>query len=201
MSLHNLILRFLLRFAVIYGLLIVPWPGWNALYGQGFRAVGEAVFGRNDGQCVLYFEPHRQTQGLAAVDSRIVLGNPQQADSSGKGPAQLLSIDTRSIGWVPVATTAALILATPISWRRRALALLWGLLSIHAFILFSIWAYIWNESTNISLVTLTPFWKEVADGLQYTLVTQMGVSFSVPVLIWIVVVFRRHDVTGVRNPA
>ena len=54
--------------------------------------------------------------------------------------------------------------------------------------------YIWNESTTVSLVTLSPFWKEIADALEYTLVTQMGISFSIPVLVWIAVLFRRQDV-------
>ena len=35
---------------------------------------------------------------------------------------------------------------------------------------------------------------EIADALEYTLVTQMGISFSIPVLVWIAVLFRRQDV-------
>ncbi|HEV3063698.1 MAG TPA: hypothetical protein VGX93_00095 [Chthoniobacterales bacterium] len=37
-------------------------------------------------------------------------------------------------------------------------------------------------------------WKEIADALEYTLVMQMGISFSIPVLVWIAVLFRRQDV-------
>jgi hypothetical protein len=33
----------------------------------------------------------------------------------------------------------------------------------------------------------------MADDLEYTLITQMGVSFSMPVLIWIFVTFRLED--------
>jgi hypothetical protein len=42
-------------------------------------------------------------------------------------------------------------------------------------------------------MTLTPFWQAVIDNLDYTLLTQMGASFSVPVLIWILVTFRGED--------
>ena len=99
-----------------------------------------------------------------------------------------------ALGWLPTALTVALIVATPVPRRRRCWALLWGMLLIHSFVLFSVAVYIWNESTTVSLVTLSPFWKEIADALEYTLVTQMGVSFSIPVLIWIAVLFRRQDV-------
>jgi len=71
--------------------------------------------------------------------------------------------------------------------------LLWGLLLIHCFILFSLQTWIWDESPDLSLTTLSPFWKTVADDLEYTLVTQLGASFSVPVLIWILVTYRRED--------
>jgi hypothetical protein len=67
------------------------------------------------------------------------------------------------------------------------------MLLVHAFILFSIQAWIWNESPDLSLSNLSPFWKEVADNLEYTLITQMGISFSMPVLIWIVATFRERD--------
>jgi hypothetical protein len=194
MRFRNLILGFLIRFVVVFGLVIFPSATWNELYGQGFRAVGNAVFARDDEKCVLYFEGHRQTQGFSAVDTRIIIGNRHLADNNGKGPAALLVLNTRSVGWLPTALTAALIVATPVPWRRRCWALLWGVLLINAFVLFSVAVYLWNESTTVSLVTLSPFWKEIADALEYTLVTQMGISFSIPVLIWITVLFRRQDV-------
>jgi hypothetical protein len=93
----------------------------------------------------------------------------------------------------------AFIAASPIPWRRRAWALVWGLIVVDSFIVFSVWVYIWNESTNVSLVTLSPFWKQIADGLQYTLVTQMGISFSVPVLIWLFVTFRSTEIFNPRS--
>jgi hypothetical protein len=91
------------------------------------------------------------------------------------------------------ALTIALIMATPVQWRRRSWALLWGMLLIMLFILFSVAVFIWNESTTVSLVTLSPVWKQIADALEYTLISQLGISFSLPVLIWIAVLFRRQD--------
>ena len=193
MSHRNLIIGFLWRFGLIYGLLILPWPGFSDFYGASFRNVGDELFGEKDSHRVLYFESDRETRGLAALDSRIVLENPERTNETGKSPAVYLGLGTRSIGWIPTALIIALVLATPIPWKRRALALLWGLLLVQLFIIASIEIYIWNESTRVSLNVLGPFWKAIADAVEYTLITQLGASFSVPVLIWIVVTFRSQD--------
>jgi hypothetical protein len=90
----------------------------------------------------------------------------------------------------------ALILATPVSWRQRGWALFWGLLLIHLFILFSLQVAIWEEYPALSLTDFSPFWKSVVDALNYTLITQLGASFSVPILIWILVAIRRENLFG-----
>jgi len=193
------IIGFALRFAVVFGLLIAPWPGWNDWYASCFRTLGNTAFARNNPACLLYFTAARQTHDFAALDTQIVIGNRSLADPDGRGPVTRQGLDSRSIGWIPTALTLALILASPISWKRRFLASLYGLILVHAFILFSLAVLIWNESTTVSLITLPPFWKTVADGLEYTLIVQMGASFSVPVLIWILVVFGRADTAAFRS--
>lgn len=75
-----------------------------------------------------------------------------------------------------------------------------GLLVIHVFILFSLQVWIWDESPALSLIDLSPFLKTIMDELQNTLVTQMGASFSVPILIWILVTFRRENLFGLPLP-
>ncbi|HTQ31261.1 MAG TPA: hypothetical protein VMI53_08625 [Opitutaceae bacterium] len=193
---------FLGRFALVYGLLIFPWPGWNGFYGRGFRALGRTVFAENSGRRILRFEPAPDT--LRPLDTAIALANREQLDALGSGPVRTLGLDTRGVGWVPTALLLALILATPVSWRRRGRALIWGLICLYVFILFSVGIYIWNESAQLSLVGFSPFWKAIADGLEETLITQMGASFVAPVLIWILVTFRREDIlawAGDGNPA
>jgi hypothetical protein len=187
------ILRAAGRFIVIFGLLILPWPGWNDIYSSYFRALGQMAFSREDDQRIVLFEPHHAQHGFSSLDTDMDVGNRALVDSSGKGKAAIVNLDSRSIGWTPTALTMALILATPVPLRQRGLALFWGLILIHAFILFSLQAAIWNESPTVSLVDLSPFWKTMVDDMDYTLITQLGASFSVPVLIWILVTIRREN--------
>jgi hypothetical protein len=84
-------------------------------------------------------------------------------------------------------------LATPIPWRRRLRALGWGLVWVHGFILLTVGIFLWNESTRVALVTLTPFWKAVANRLEELALDPVGPGFFAAALIWMVVTFRRRD--------
>jgi hypothetical protein len=188
---------FLCRFIFIYGLLIAPWPGWNATYAKWFRAFNKTVFAPNEKRYLLI----EATQGAPApLDTRITLANRQKTDLRGNLAGKKLALDSRGIGWVPTALFIALVLASPVGWRRRIWALLWGLLLVHGYIAFSVGCNIWNQSTDLGLVTLTPFWKAVAGGLEETLVTQLGASFVVPTLVWLAVTFRIRDLECMDSP-
>ena len=130
----------------------------------------------------------------------MTLGNRDRVDSDGQGLVEQVDLDTRSIGWIPTALVTALILATPVPWRRRGWALVWGLLLIHAFLLFSLQLWIWGESSALSLMRLPPFAQTILDDLEYTLVTQIGASFSVPILIWIFVTIRPEELFDLARP-
>lgn len=192
---RNSFFGFIGRFVLIYGLLIFPWPGWNDFYAGYFRGLGETAFSRENGNRIVLFAIHPVQHGFSHLDVRMTLGNRSLVDSEGNGQAEMVDLDTRSIGWLPTALTAALILATPIPWRRRCGALIGGIVLVHCFILFSLQTWIWDESPALSLLRLSPFWKRVADELEYALITQLGASFSVPLVIWILVTFRRTDRT------
>jgi hypothetical protein len=126
-------------------------------------------------------------------DTQLTLENAKLADSTGKGPVRRTELDSRSIGWVPTALTMALVLATPVSWPRRLTALAGGLVLIHLFIFFSLQCWIWDKSAEMSLLTLSNLGQRVMDEMNYALMNQLGASFSIPVMIWILVTFRRQD--------
>jgi hypothetical protein len=185
------ILWFLLRFLVVFGVLVAPWPGWNGLYAQYFQSLGQVAFSLGDANRVVDFKP--ATGQYPGLDTQVTLGNRALADSSGKALVQRAEIDSRSIGWVPTALTLGLVAATPIPWRRRVTALVGGWVLVHLFIFFTLQAWVWNNSSDVSLLALPAFWQRVVGELNYALLNQIGASFSVPVIIWILVTFRRQD--------
>jgi hypothetical protein len=187
-------------FILIYALLILPWPGWNDFYSGYFRSVGQMAFTREDDQRIILFRPHHVQHGFSTLDTDMIVSNRALVSNSGQGEAEIVNLDSRSIGWTPTALTIALILATPVSLKQRAWALLWGMVSIHVFILFTLQVAIWNQSPAVSLIDFSPFWKTMVDALNNTLITQLGASFSVPVVIWILVTIRRENLFDISPP-
>ncbi len=119
-------LGFLLRFVLIFGLLIAPWPGWDLGYSRFFQSLGRMAFNlRGETPRKVMFQP--ASGEYPSLDTRIILENTELADrGEKKNCVRATEIDSRSIGWVPTALTAALVLATPIPWRRRLTALAGG---------------------------------------------------------------------------
>ena len=193
----KLVLHFLCCFVPVYALLIIPWPGSRDLYGSYLRSAARFVLAQSNSRRILRFEEVPVSKRNRTLDTRITVANREQLDASGSGRAVMLDLDSHGIGWVPTALLIALVVATPVSWPRRLRALFWGLLAVHTFILATIEVYIWNQSdasNGLNLVELSPFWKTVANGLEETLVTQLGASFVFPLLIWILTTFRAEDI-------
>ena len=188
--------RFLASLAVIYGLLLVPWPGWKEHYSAWVCGLARIAFASEHGRLWARFEPEPAGSGQV-LDTRITLVNREQLAPGGTGPAQFLGLDARGVGWVPTALLIALIGSTPLPWWRRVRALAGGLIAIHAFLLLAIGIYVLNHAdkdSGLSVVTFSPFVKTIMSGLEETFIIQMGPGFVVAVLIWILVSFRRDDV-------
>jgi len=184
------IANFLYWFALVYVLLLLPWPGFREAYSAYFRRFGGMVFAGENVQSEVTFEP-AGPNSLRPKDTRVVIVNKALMNYDGSGPVRNLNFDAVAVGWRPLALLAALIIATPISWRRRIRALAFGTFGLHAFLLLFLGVAIWNEATEVSLVTLTPFWKSVASGFKAIMTSQL--NLCLPVLIWVLVTFRAAD--------
>ncbi len=195
----NPLKKFLIRFALVYVLLLLPWPGFHAAFDGYFRAFGGMLFGGQTEHSEITFET---TKGSRWMDqTRIVIVNKALMNYDGSGPVRNFDFDAHAVGWRPIALLAALIYATPISWGRRTRAFAFGAIGIHAFLIFFLAVGIWSEANELPLaffVPVTPFWKAVATDVRTMVVAQIGLF--IPVLVWILVTFRRAEMIGVSSP-
>ena len=183
--------KFLVRFALVYALLLLPWPGFDDAYSAYFRAFGSMVFAGTE-RTEITFEtatdlPRKNLTRLEIVNKALM-------NYDGSGPLRQLDLSAVSVGWRPLALFLALTVATPLPWCRRIRALIWGTIGLHLALLLFLGVSILDESTEISLVTLTPFWKAALSGFKMVLFSQIG--FFLPVLIWGLVTFRGGDLKG-----
>lgn len=178
-------------FAAVYAFLVLPTPGMREVCGEYFRRLAMWALVSPQGPAEITVEPYSAPGG--AADTRVVIVNRALIASNGSGPVRNLDLDLGSLGTRSLALLLALIAGTPIAWKRRAQAALIGLLLLHACLFGFLRYCVWAESAELSLVTLGAGAREVASNLKMTLIAQFSVT--VPVLVWILVSFRRGDWT------
>ena len=64
------------------------------------------------------------------------------------------------------------------------ISLVIGFLLINAYVLACLGIWIWHRSKDVQLASFSDL---VVGGLEYTLITQLGATFAVPVVVWLLV--------------
>ena len=111
--------------------------------------------------------------------------------AAAKGP-----LSSRYIGYAPTTLLVALILATPLPWRRRLTALFWGLVLIHAWIAFSVLLLVvhgYSGGNVIAIYDVSPSTHKALAFMREVLVKAPVIKYTVPAVIWMLVSFRRSD--------
>ncbi len=189
---------FVWRLVFIYALLMAPWPGVTDAYAAIFRAGGNVIFHNWVSTGVVHFRPLRVSKGPA--DTEIIIKNRIGFGRDASGNLFEFKWDatcnSRHQGYLPTIALIALILATPIAWRRRWKAMTWGLLLVHLFIALrmAVWLLRWSHADSVgALFTLSPLMSSLLQHAAYVVSVSPVTTFIVPVFIWIVVVVRRED--------
>ena len=182
-------LRLSLQFVALYAILLVPWPALNEAAATYLRALGVVVYGGISDRRELDFESLPAAQHADKL--RVVIVNRSLMNKEGAGPVRNLDFDAAGLVVRPLALIGALVICTPVSWKRRMEAFLWCVFGEQVIIVGVLGFCIWHESSEISLVALSPFCKQIALSVREMLVAQL--DLAVPILLWIVVMFRRGD--------
>ena len=207
--------RFVLSFAVLYGLLILPWPGLHYAVGAYVQEFGSHVFGQSGRAFMASLDKSRpgavtttihhvvlfRAKGPIdrsysdATDTVVVLYNFDVIGKNKIGGSKI-GLESKNYFWLPFAFYLALVGATPMSWRRRMSALFWGFLTANALLALTLAIYIVNHAADISMIVLSPFWTWAARGLLELLLVVSGPSTFIYLLIWPFACFRREDMAG-----
>ncbi len=217
MVFNKRIAKHVLGFVLLYGLFLCAWIVVQGFYANQLMGIGKYLFGNFRSNGVVIFQPisaqDKMDRALEDHDVTVLFLNEkimkdlrQQAASQGKtgGFGARLELEksnliSRTVGYLPTILVAALILASPLSKVRKMKALAAGLLLIHCFIAIKLWIYVLHEFSRreaLSVVVLSPFWKNILSQLHYVLFLNIGTTVIVPVFIWILASFRRSDWTS-----
>jgi hypothetical protein len=185
------VVRFFCLFVLVYGLLMAAWPAVGAVYSGLYRATGTFLFGFVPSPAVVTFS---RSGGSADVICITAL-NRDRTNDKGEVTGGQLTHNVRYIDYMHTAFLTALIAAAPLPLRRRAWALLWGMILMHVVLILRLAALVLLlfDSKLVSLLTLNPFWRETLVMVNRIFVQHLAVGFIIAFFIWVLVSFRRRD--------
>ena len=178
---------FLLRFLLLYLLLMIPWPGVESTYRSVFVHAGAFLYsGLGE-----HYDVRGEERGKNGILGDVVFVVPR------KDMDRLLEprISSREVGYLATSVTIALILATPATWRRRLRTVAVGSALTCVFVavrpLFLV-LYLATVDAQIltGAVQPTALDKAISAGAKFVAFGQ-PMSYIVPVIIWILVAVRR----------
>jgi hypothetical protein len=153
------------------------------------------------GPAVITWDTHADSNW--AVSLRATIVNRDLLNHDGSGPTRTADIKIFGLEITPIALFIALVLATPLSWRRRVFQIVLGSLILQAVILAFVALSIYCESMELLLVPPFPF-QSAIPVIRDALARYMGEFL--PLILWVLFNFRAvgksrslapsHDVPG-----
>lgn len=180
--------------AVFFGLFVLFFSAMMAIgglqraYAAYYRGLGNFVFSEvgEGGRCqfVALEKPD------ARMDTEIRLNNTRTSTTA------KMTSGSRFIGYVPTALVLSLVLASPVGLRQRAWAFLWGVVACNLYVVLRIGLGVVRRFTmNDDLAIWTPGFVAnftIEALFDIFVVSSIG-GFVFPILIWVLVTFRRRD--------
>lgn len=190
---------FVLRFVIIYVILVAPWPGSREAYAWYVDHLGATLLSSIKPDVLVRFSPVDESlpdgyrppenQGL---DVQVLLTMRRSPHD-----AAVLFSNSHNLGHIPTAFVVALILATPIRWSRKWRSALWGLFWINVYVALklAVWlVYCIEFVAPFADFGLNCFWRGVLRHVYEVVVHgATGGHLLPPLLIWILVSVRRAD--------
>ena len=198
MSLKKHLLLFLLKFAMVYAILLLP--PFRSMYADAFNATGNKWFKYVGEKGVAIFRAN-ETGIDPVIVSEIRLFNKQRvAEANSKGIKIFNDygrVRCNWYGYLLIAYLLALIAATPISWKRKLISSFVGLLITYFYFLLMLWVllvYKFSQNTQLDVIQLKGFDKKTIDVLYPVVVGNPGTTVFVALIIYGLVVFRKQDI-------
>ena len=192
------IVRFICLFVLFFGLFMIPWPTLGRAYTRVYSASAALLFGSFGSTGIVRFEPSSDCQ----YELYITLYNQARKGSDG-GIARIQTChNSRHAGYAYLSFLAALILATPIPFRRKGWALLCGAILIHGLIALQLWLRILHTFAHepLSMLALSPLCKHVLSVTHKAFAVNVTFGFILCFFIWVLVAFRRGEWNRIAKP-
>ena len=202
-------LLFFVIFLLVFLPLVVPTSGLHSAYASVFRGGGNLLYGAFGSQGRVRFLPLLAdgpvTGGTASAAADDDIDMIIEVENVRTGGWRRHEGSTRVQGYLPTAFTVALVLATPIPWRRRARALALALVLVSVYVALRVLVFLlWEFSGDGEPAFLSiPAWgRSILEYLYWVFVTSFAGCYLAPLPIWFLVCFPwRSEPKAQRNAA
>lgn len=187
------VVRFLLVSSVTIAVMTWGWTWVGPAYNGAFRTVFDGLLSGFDVRIVT-----DDVSGSRDAHDALRLVIPQTTT----GRAHSIPVDPRSLGYLPSVMVMALAVATPLPWKRRGRALLWGVLCAQAYVVVRVllaWAFACCQRDALQEGAVTPWWLYVAGYTHLAVFRRNAATYLLPVLIWLGACVRMKDVRAWRG--
>ncbi len=188
---YKVILRFVLIFSVTYIILLLPQTGADIQYEKFFRKLGNQLFGTIGTEGVLMI---REESG-DGYDTRIYLSAKKLLQKNNDYQSEIFPINARRIGFISTAFFFSLVLATPLSWKRKLFAMLIGLSLVTLYAMLKLRVLILHFYTltkTTGLYQLPEQKKSIEFWSDYFARPNTPVYYYV-LVVWLAVCFNKQD--------
>lgn len=194
---------FVVFFIPIYALLLIAGlAGMDHVYEGMYRSIGNKLFLETGEKGLVQFIEAEDPTTKEMASWVLLINKEENAKAIANGttvPSARVEISPWSMGYLPIALLLALILSTPIPWKRRLIALAWGLPTLGLFIYFRTWVFIkyffLNKDEKLDVIDPGPFATSMLEWSYSIFVYNVVVGLFFPILVWILVSFRKEDKT------
>jgi hypothetical protein len=193
--------KFLLFFLGIYAalLLLGHFGGLQNAYRDLIQSLGNSVFQEWWSKGLVDFQDGTDplNKGMDTVMMLLNREELTQARASGQNVSVTkVYFSTWQSGFLSTAFLLALILASPVPPKRKAIASGIGLMLVTLFVLFRLWVnlmYSWDMHPKLNVLQLGSTASGLIEFLDGVFVKHIVVSMVVPLILWILVTFRKED--------
>ena len=187
---------------MIYVFLTAPFPFYDGMYGKIYRSCGSLFFDRFHGNGIARF-----SEGSEKKVTRIDIGNITQMDANGQLKTVWVNTETRGFGYLPTVLLISLVIASPVPWRRKIIALVVGVILVTLLVMFRLWLqilYLCEQFPWLNLYDFGETQKKIIEFIYQAVVIPINMVLYFVIIIWLLVTFRKEDLkwfSKIQNPA
>jgi hypothetical protein len=177
---------FCVRWTLAFGFLMAPWPGVASAYGDAYRWCVNALPPSLWLPARVQFTsiPSSARGNDTGVEASVVRGRVRIQRKA--------ELNSMLQGYLPIAFTMSLAIATPIAWSRRLRVIAWASASASAYVLVRAALFVplaLSGSAPDAIYMISPYAEKLREAGTWIVLSTLVGDFGIPLAIWAILVW------------